>query len=158
MSKPGGVMKTMESVKDIFTEFYPVYDHEHGWDHDALAFTRINGTWVVAAEDQSPYDLIVPFVYHGMDGVSMLTMHGWAAGLDDSNVPPSQRPDKRRMRLYILMQEGTCHTAIAWQDTAEFEIMNEPGAGALADAIAQVAFVYTQSLLEDKLDGMNQDV
>ena len=146
-------METIESVKDIFAEFCPVYDHEHGWDHDALAFTRINGTWVVAAEALSPYDILSEFVYHGMDGVSMLTMHGWAAALDDSNVPPSQRADKRRMRLYILMHQGALHTAIAWQDTAEFEVMHEPGAGALAEAIDQVAFVYTQSLLEDKLNG-----
>jgi hypothetical protein len=157
MNKPGGVMETMESVKDIFAEFDPVYYHEHGWDHDALVFTRINGTWVVAAEDLSPYDLLAPFVYHGMDGVSMLTMHGWAAGLNDSDVPPSQRPDKRRMRLYIQMNQGVCHCAVAWQDTDEFEIMHEPGAGALADAIAQVAFVYTQSLLEGKLVGGNPE-
>ena len=157
MNKPGGVMKTIESVKDIFAEFYPVYDHEHGWDHDALVFTRINSTWVVAAEALSPYDILPELVYHGMDGVSIMTMHGWAAPLDDTDVPPSKRADKRRMRLYILMQEGTCHTAIAWQDTAEFEIMNEPGAGALADAIAQVAFVYTQSLLEGKLVGGNPE-
>jgi hypothetical protein len=157
MSKPGGVMKTMESVKDIFAEFYPVYDHEHGWDHDALVFTRINGTWVVAAEDPSPYDLLVPFVYHGMDGVSMLTMHGWAAPNDDTSDRPSLHPGKRRMRLYIQMNQGVCHCAIAWQDTDEFEIMHEPGAGALADAIAQVAFVYTQSLLEGKLVGGNPE-
>jgi hypothetical protein len=157
MSKPGGVMKTIESVKDIFAEFYPVYDHEHGWNHDAIVFTRINGTWVVAAEDPSPYDLIEPFVYHGMDGVSMLTMHGWAAPNDDTGERPSLHPNARRMRLYIQMNKGVCHCAVAWQDTDEFEIMNDPGAGALADAIAQVAFVYTQSLLEGKLVGGNPE-
>ena len=151
-------METIESVKDIFAEFYPVYDHEHGWDHDALVFTRINGTWVVAAEAKSPYDILAEFVYHGMDGVSIMTMHGWAAPMDDTDVPPSKRADKRRMRLYILMHQGALHTAITWQDTDEFEVMTEAGAGALADAISQVMFVYTQNLLEDKLDGMNQDV
>ena len=149
--------KTIESVKDIFAEFYPIYDHEHGWDHDALVFTRINGTWVVAAEALSPYDILPELVYHGMDGVSIMTMHGWAAALNDSDVPPSQRADKRRMRLYILMHQGALHTAIAWQDTAEFEVMTEAGAGALADAISQVMFVYTQNLLEDKLVGGNPE-
>jgi hypothetical protein len=157
MSKPGGVMETMESVKDIFAEFDPVYYHEHGWDHDAIVFTRINGTWVVAAEDLSPYDILAPFVYHGMDGVSMLTMHGWAAPSDDTGGRPSLHPDARRMRLYIQMNQGVCHCAVAWQDTDEFEVMPDPGAGALADAIAQVAFVYTQSLLEGKLVGGNPE-
>lgn len=151
-------METIESVKDIFAEFYPVYDHEHGWDHDALVFTRINGTWVVAAEAKSPYDILAEFVYHGMDGMSVLTMHGWAAPLDDTDGRPSEHPAKRRMRLYILMYQGACHTAIAWQDTAEFEVMNEPGAGALAEAIGQVAFVYAQSVLDNQLVGGNVDV
>ena len=151
-------METMESIKDIFTEFNPVYDHEHSWDHDALVFTRINGTWVVAAEGNSPYDLVAPFVYHGMDGLSMLTMHGWAAPKDDTDGRPSEHPAKRRMRLYIQMNVGVCHTAILWQDSDDFEIMDEPGAGALADAINQVALIYIQSLAEGKLDGTDQDV
>ena len=150
-------METIESVKDIFAEFYPVYDHEHGWDHDALVFTRINNTWVVAAEALSPYDILAEFVYHGMDGVSMLTMHGWAAPQDNSGGRPSLHPDARRMRLYIQMNQGALHTAIAWQDTDEFEVMTEAGAGALADAISQVMFVYTQNLLEDKLVGGNPE-
>ena len=150
-------METIESVKDIFAEFYPIYDHEHGWDHDALVFTRINGTWVIAAEALSPYDILSELVYHGMDGVSIMTMHGWAAALDNSDVPPSKRADKRRMRLYILMHQGALHTAIAWQDTAEFEVMNEPGAGALAEAIGQVAFVYAQSVLDNQLVGGNPE-
>ena len=150
-------METIESVKDIFAEFYPVYDHEHGWDHDALVFTRINGTWVVAAEALSPYDILSELVYHGMDGVSVMTMHGWAAPTDGTEGRPSEHPSKRRMRLYILMHQGALHTAIAWQDTAEFEVMTEAGAGALADAISQVMFVYTQNLLEDKLVGGNPE-
>ena len=157
MSKPGGVMETIESVKDIFAEFYPAYDHEHGWDHDALVFTRINGTWVVAAEALSPYDILPELVYHGMDGLSIMTMHGWAAPQDNSGGRPSLHPNARRMRLYILMHQGALHTAIAWQDTAEFEVMTEAGAGALADAISQVMFVYTQNLLEDKLVGGNPE-
>ena len=150
-------METVRNVVDIFNEFYAVYNYEHSWGDDALAFTCINGTWTVAAEAKSPYDILAEFVYHGMDGMSVLTMHGYAAPLDDSDVPPSKRADKRRMRLYILMHQGACHTAIAWQDTAEFEVMNEPGAGALAEAIGQVAFVYAQSVLDNQLVGGNPE-
>ena len=157
MSKPGGVVETVRNVVDIFNEFYEVYDYEHSWGDDALAFTCINGTWTVAAEAKSPYDILAEFVYHGMDGMSVLTMHGYAAPLDDHDGRPSEHPDKRRMRLYILMHQGACHTAIAWQDTAEFEVMNEPGAGALAEAIGQVAFVYAQSVLDNQLVGGNPE-
>ena len=145
------------TVEGIFAEFFNFYEEHLSWDNDAVVSTRVNGTWVVADEDMSPYDILVPFVYHGMDGMSVLTMHGYAAPLDDHDGRPSEHPAKRRMRLYILMHQGACHTAIAWQDTDDFEVMNEPGAGMLADAINQVAFVYAQSLAEKQLVGGNPE-
>lgn len=145
------------TVEGIFAEFFDFYEEHLSWDNDAVVSTRVNGTWVVADEDMSPYDILVPFVYHGMDSVSMLTMHGWAAPLDDTDVPPSKRADKRRMRMYIMMNCGVCRVAIKWHDTDVVEIMTEAGAGALADAIDDIAYVYTQSLLEGKLVGGNPE-
>ena len=143
------------TVEGIFAEFFDFYEEHLSWDNDAVVSTRVNGTWVVADEDMSPYDILVPFVYHGMDGVSMLTMHGWAAPTDGVEGRPSEHPSKRRMRMYIMMNCGVCRVAIKWHDTDVVEIMNDNGAGALADAIDDIAYVYTQSLLEGKLVGGN---
>ncbi len=148
------------TVEGIFAEFFDFYEENLSWDNDAVVSTRVNGTWVVATEDLSPYDILVPFVYHGMDSVSVLTMHGWAAPaneVDDEHVRPSQHVAKRRMRMYIMMNCGVCRVAIKWNDTDVVEIMNDNGAGALADAIDDIAYVYTQSLLEGKLVGGNPE-
>lgn len=150
----------METIEGIFAEIFEAYESEYSWDNDAVVMTCINDTWVTAAEGADPYDLLPPFVYHGMDGQSVLTMHGWAAPTDEidgEHVRPSQHAAKRRMRMYIMMFQSDCRIAIEWQDTGIKEIMNDNGAGPLANAIDDVIDVYRQSLAEGTLVGGNAE-
>lgn len=79
----------------------------------------------------------------GLDGIAVLTC-GWAAPLpksetdddDDDRVPPSQHPERRRVRLVICANREGVASVLRFQDTPD-EITTDEGSakGSLADAI-----------------------
>jgi hypothetical protein len=79
----------------------------------------------------------------GLDGIAVLTC-GWAAPLpkgetdddDDDHVPPSQHPERRRVRLVICANREGVASVLRFQDTPN-EITTDEGSakGSLADAI-----------------------
>lgn len=94
------------------------------------------------------YDLIDSAIEdkstEGLDGIAVLTC-GWAAPLpkgetadddDDDRVPPSQHPERRRVRLVICANREGVASVLRFQDTPD-EITTDEGSakGSLADAI-----------------------
>jgi len=115
----------------------------------ALTFDTNGGVSVeLITSNGDVYELIDSAIENksteGLDGVAVLTC-GWAAPLpkgetadddDDDRVPPSQHPERRRVRLVICANREGVASVLRFQDTPN-EITTDEGSakGSLADAI-----------------------
>jgi hypothetical protein len=74
------------------------------------------------------------------DAAAVLTC-GWAAPVDDdeSDVPPSVHPRRRRVRLLVVVGDGGVGSVLRFADTPD-EVITDPGnaKGSLADAVEQL--------------------
>ncbi|MCE2709270.1 MAG: hypothetical protein RLZZ538_1200 [Actinomycetota bacterium] len=75
------------------------------------------------------------------DAAAVLTC-GWAAPVDDdeeSDVPPSVHPRRRRVRLVVVVGDAGVGSVLRFADTPE-EIVTDPGnaKGSLADAVERL--------------------
>lgn len=131
---------TFKQVFDNYDTHYKSVDND--WNPaEASCFTLINDEWALVDTEANPYELLEQFVYHGFDGTSALTMHGWAAPLstddDLSEVRPSQHIARRRCRIHIIMNKKEWQCAVAFSDMPdELDHMGEQGVGGVADAIS----------------------
>jgi len=74
------------------------------------------------------------------DAAAVLTC-GWAAPVDDdeSDVPPSVHPRRRRVRLLVVVGDAGVGSVLRFADTPD-EVVTDPGnaKGSLADAVEQL--------------------
>lgn len=86
-----------------------------------------------------PYSLIMPFAYIGYNGESAMVMYGWAAPIDETNedTTPSQHPGRRRLRVVVQLIGTDIRCVLHFEDKDDYEIIDESGAGMLAEAVAE---------------------
>lgn len=86
-------------------------------------------------EDEETFNAI-----EGYDTFSILTC-GWAAPIEttDENTPPSQHPERRRVRLLVHATEFGVASVLRFKDTDD-EIVTDDGAarGSLAESVMEL--------------------
>jgi hypothetical protein len=85
-----------------------------------------------------PYSLIMPFAYIGYNGESAMVMYGWAAPIDEvsEDTMPSQHPGRRRLRVVVQLIGTDIRCVLHFKDEGFYKIIDESGAGMLAEAVA----------------------
>lgn len=99
---------------------------------------------VLAGEHGDVYDLLNSddsrAVAKVSDYIAVLTC-GWASPIvegqsDDDQVPPSQHPERRRVRLVVFASKDGCASVMRFSDTPDETITDDGNArGALAEAV-----------------------
>lgn len=86
-----------------------------------------------------PYDVIMPFAYIGYNGESAMVVYGWAAPIDEvsEDTKPSQHPGRRRLRVVVQLIGTDIRCVLHFEDKDDYEIIDESGAGMLAEAVAE---------------------
>lgn len=102
------------------------------WQHDEDGWQKTPFT------SSDPYSLIMPFAYMGYNGESGLVMYGWAAPIDEvsEDTKPSQHPGRRRLRVVVQLIGTDIRCVLHFEDKDDYEIIDESGAGMLAEAVA----------------------
>lgn len=150
------------TFQDTFTNYNTHYKSiDDDWNPDeASCFTLINDQWALVEMEPNPYELLQKFVYHGLNGTSAMTMHGWGAPLtsedDLSETRPSQHPARRRCRVHIVMMKGEWETAVVFGDSPDdLDYMGEQGIGGIAD---EIQILKEQFAFANELDEYNKDL
>lgn len=126
---------TGDLLADAYEEAFP-----NDWFNEATLWKQADDGWKftgISAKD--PYELIDVVAAFGQFGEAAIVMHGWAAPITeiDEYVAPSQSPNRSRLRLFVMIYGNKFAHGIVFQDTKEYEEMDEQGSGPLADAINQ---------------------
>lgn len=131
-----------------FIDFDEMYFEEYdGWGEapatvwDMSMWDKEAGKPRVVAKADSPYELMDALAMYGVTKGAVLAVRGWGAPIEegdevDSNIRPSQHPQRQRMVMYLHIQNenGELTVAVHPQDN-ELMFMHEQGIGTLADAI-----------------------
>jgi hypothetical protein len=150
------------TFQDTFTNYNAHFKSvDDDWNPDeASCYTLINDQWTLVEQAGNPYELLHNFVYHGLDGTSAMTMHGWGAPLTENDnlteTRPSQHPERRRCRVHIAMIQGEWETAVVFSDKADqLDYMGEQGIGGIAD---EIHILKEQFKFANQLDEFNKDL
>ena len=125
------------SYKVLFNSFSDSYNETHGWENDATLwlYSSEEKRWFCHSENEDVYDLITDFSVYGYLDKSILVTHGWAAPYDqDENIPPSQHEYKKRVRLFLYLEQETLVNAYILMGESLHEV-SENCQGLMADAV-----------------------
>jgi hypothetical protein len=127
----------MTTISNIASTIDDLVHRELGQAFDMSArlyATDPDGAWLIGSADD-PYDLFDATRPRGTTAVGFVCT-GWAAPTDDGDTPPSQNPERVRIRITVAYNGSEWTTIMRRQDTDETMVMEEAGVGRLADAIA----------------------
>lgn len=132
---------TLEFAKSIELNLHNQRKLGFDMEQACLYGVDTDGLIVLCDRHSDIYDLL-----DGTDVADYLTVYshiavattGWASPTDDSDVPPSQHKDRRRVRLIVVADKDSMVSALRFSDNAEEVITDEGKAiGSLADAITE---------------------
>lgn len=111
---------------------YSVTEHDEG----------VSVTFVQTSPDV--YDLLADPNMYGVAKVSdylLLVTTGWAAPIpidEDLSTPPSQHPERRRVRLTMFANRDEIASVLAFQDEQTEKVVSTEGRGDLAEAVSKL--------------------
>lgn len=112
----------------MFEKFSEIYDEFHTWDNipSLWVSSKDSFDWTCVEENLDTYDLLVSLAAYSIYGKAILVTHGWAAPLiDNSDIPPSQSPDKKRVRIYLFVEDDNFISGYQHQGDCVISVSNE---------------------------------
>lgn len=130
---------------DVFNIFELEYELNDGEMNGSSLWIRNDGTndkWALHGEGVDPYDDMRWFVACGAPKhhEAMMVVHGWASPVQ-ADLAPSDHPMRKRVRLFIYMNEGN-HDYAMRLEGEPLEHQGTDGQGLLHDAIVQAVNEY----------------
>lgn len=139
-------MKTLEFVEKMEEHIVYYVEDSYEMPHASLWVFDDSNHAIKLIDNSDVYELLEnihtvnALINHKQDGFVVLTC-GWAAAIDDcdDDTPPSQAPNKRRVRLVTGANSNGVATVIRFKDDTMHKITDEGSArGSLADSVQQL--------------------
>ncbi len=139
-------MKTLQFTEKIEKQINYYIDDSYDLETASVWVLNDIDNAIKLTDNKDIYELLgskttlTKLINHKNDGFAVVTC-GWAASLDDcdENMPPSQAPNKRRVRIVIGANKKGIVSILRFQDKTDEKVIDENTAkGALAEAVNNI--------------------